>query len=122
MTKEEINKILEKAKELGIDFSSIPKDAEISSAEIIDDKGEKKLIVTYTQAVSGNKKEHCEQLIKKWKDSKPVYTQDGSSKFIPLDIPPEEMRELNDIMGELKKECWEFLSEEEKLEIEKLIE
>jgi hypothetical protein len=55
MTKEEINKILEEAKRIGIDFSDIPKEAEISSAEIVDDKdGGKKLIVTYTHPYPEN--------------------------------------------------------------------
>ena len=52
MTKEEINKTLEEAKKLGIDFSDIPKDAKISSVKIVDDNGEKRLTVTYTQPVS----------------------------------------------------------------------
>ena len=51
MIKKEINKILEEAKKLGIDFSDIPEDAEISSAKIVNDNGEKKLVVTYTHPV-----------------------------------------------------------------------
>jgi len=70
-----------------------------------------------------NKKEHCNILIKRRKELEErlpyVQNLNPAGNIIPGKITPEEMAELGNIEKDLKEDCLEFLSPEDRLEIEK---
>jgi len=58
MTKEEIDKVLKKCKELGIDISNLPEGAEITDIKILEDEnGEKYASINYTKLYPERKNE-----------------------------------------------------------------
>lgn len=67
-----------------------------------------------------DKKEYCENLIRRWKElrEKLPKAQDPRKPIEPSYITPNEMEELNKTTEELKKDCLEYLSPEDKWEIE----
>ncbi|MDP2934375.1 MAG: hypothetical protein Q8N59_01220 [bacterium] len=69
-----------------------------------------------------NKKEHCDALTSRWKELKErlPFTQDlrPAGYIIPGKITPVEMIELKNIEQELRENCLEFLSDEDRWEID----
>jgi hypothetical protein len=72
-----------------------------------------------------NRKEKCENLIKKWKELKEKMPKDQTyipgKPVEPAYITPEEMDEFYKVMKQLKNECQEFLSPAERFEINERI-
>jgi len=71
-----------------------------------------------------NKKENCENLIKKWKELKEKKSKsqvDVLGNSIEPAVTLEEIEEFNKTIKQLKNECQEFLTPAEKFEINERI-